>query len=186
MNPLIIESKPPLILRVIGVAVLAGGIHFLRKYFFTDLIASIRDPDFFPVGLLGLLFILAVGLGFVAGGMVMTFMSRRTVIDVPAGTVRSERLLLGLGKVESWRIADFTQVLKLWHSEKGDSSTTTIHAISLLHRDGHQVDVDLFTREKPADELAQQLATQLHLPIKEAHRDEWLGHVDRSEGDEQD
>ena len=180
MHQRIIESRPPLVIRVIGIAIMLGGLHFLRKYFFTDLIASVKDPDFLPGGLIGLLIILIIGLAITGSGALMAFLQKRTVIDTMLRTVTSERGLLGFKRTESWPFSDFIRVMNLWHSESNQTSSTDIYNVELLHRNGSYVNIEVFTKNDAADELAKTLAEMLQLPITDSSRDEWMARDDKT------
>lgn len=181
MHQRLIESRPPLVFRIIGIAILLGGLHFLRKYFFTDLISSIKDPDFFPGGLIGLIIVLAIGLAIAGGGALMAFLSKRTVIDTMSRTVTSERGAFGFKRIESWPFNDFTRVMNLCHSETNQTGSTQLYNVELLHRDGSYVSIDVFTRNHEADELARALAEMLQLPLTDGSRDEWMARDDKTD-----
>ncbi len=179
MHQRVIESRPPLIVRIIGIAIMLGGMHFLRMYFFTDLIASIKDPDFIPGGLIGLLIVLVIGLVITAAGTLMAFLSKRTVIDAMHRTVTSERGIFGFKKIEHWPFSDFTRVMNLWHSESSQTGSTDIYNVELLHRDGSYVSIEVFTKNEAAAELTKALADMMQLPVTDSSRDEWMARDDK-------
>jgi hypothetical protein len=180
MHQRIIESRPALVIRLIGIAIMLGGANFLRKYFFTDLIASIKDPDFLPGGLIGLLFILVIGLAITGGGALMAFLRKRTVVDTMLRTVTSERGMLGFKQTESWPFSDFTRVLNLCHSEQNQTGSTNLYNVELLRHNGGTVHIEVFTQSAKADELTKTLANMLQIPITDGSRDEWMARDDET------
>ncbi len=181
MNERIVESRPPIILRIIGIAIMLGGLRFLWKYFFTDLIATVKDPDFFPSGLPGMLFILVIGLALTAGGALAAFLTKRTIFDSMQRTVTTERGLWLYKKRGVRRFDDFTRVLSLWHSSGNSTGSTSLYDVDLLDRDGRHVNIDVFTKDAQAAELAKSLAQLMQLPVTDTSRDEWMARDDDDE-----
>ena len=166
-------SRPAVIVRAIGFALLLGASSFLWTYGLAPL-PDLLQPGMLTLGnLLGTLVIVFAGLAIAATGWLLCFTSQVTILDPAQGKVTKIRDFYLLHREKGWRLSEFSEVVVLWHANHGKERTRYYWSVYLRHSSEALLFVELFAQEEAAETFASQVADRLGLPKTSGAELEW-------------